>query len=134
MGQASSSSSGNKKLGSFDFGSSNFFGEVGKEPASVLQSDTLRPSHLAKLSELLPLLVSLTRSQSVDRGCPRTTSYGIGVGGGRYVSGIDVCKFRSTKSPAANAEAAPSWDVKNSCSCTVGGHCQRKLGNFKSYN
>lgn len=74
MGQASSSSNG-KKLGSFDLGSSNFLGEVGKELAWVLQSDTLRP--------LLPLIVSPTGSQSVDLGCPRTTSYGIGAGGGR---------------------------------------------------
>lgn len=82
MGQASSSSDG-KKLGSSDLGSPNFFGEAGKKPAWVLQSDALRPSHIAKLSKLLPATVSLTESQSVALGGPRTTSYGIGAGGGR---------------------------------------------------
>jgi len=125
IGQASSSVA--DATGSWNFVTSDFLGEKRNELAWVLQSNSSRSSHVAKVSKLLRLMISLTDLESGDCGHPKTTSYGRGTGGGRKVSGVDVFKFNSTRRPAVNAEAATLWDVKETCSSKAGGHCTRML-------
>jgi len=97
-------------------------GDIGVERALALQSDSSRSSHVINVSKLVALTVSLPDSDSDDAGPPRTISYGRGAGGGWYVSGEEVSRFKPTSNPVVSEVFVPSLDVADSCSSRVGGH------------
>jgi len=97
-------------------------GDIGVEIALALQSDSSRSSDVINVSKLVALTVSLPDSDFVDAGPPRTISYGRGAGGGWYVSGEEVSRFKPSSNPAVSEVVAPSLDVKDSRSSKVGGH------------
>lgn len=132
MGQTSASSSSSalfegELLTGLDFRSSIpiFLADARQKPDWPFKLESLRSTNGDPL-KLLSVPGSPTESGPIGcGGHPKTASNGIGLGGGRYVSGVDISRLKSTRNPLVSAVAAPSLDVRDSCSSGKDGHYRK---------